>query len=435
MGDLKSISKGRCRIGNSRQARLLFRGLGDVMLVVLSTALPGRAQLQPADWQGSIRELVSSKRTEQALRLSEQWLAAAPNDLEARGWHARLLAWLNRWGESEAEYRRVLESAPTDVDILLGLADVLTWQKRPLDALEILERACALDPRRADSQVRRGRLLQSIGRTRDARSAFRQALDSDASSADAKAGLDSLREEGRHEIRIGTDVDLFNFTENAGAVVAGLRSRLSRRWTTIVSGTQYRRFGEYATRLSSNASYRLGPNHTLTAGSAIARHRGIIPKSEAYFEYGHGFPAASSLGPIRGVEALYRQNWLWYRDARVLVATPGLVLYFPRDWNWYVQVSAARSHFSGSEPRWTPSGMTRLTFPLSRQLSGHVLYAVGTENFGLVDQIGQFSARAWGGGLRLRLASGQEIRGYGVYQSRSQGQAQTSFGVSYAIRF
>jgi tetratricopeptide (TPR) repeat protein len=430
MGELRGY-----KIGNSRQTRLFLKGLGAVVLAVLSTALYARAQRQPTDWQGSIRELVSSNRTGQALRLSELWLAANPDDLEARGWHARLLAWSNRWGESEAEYRRVLESAPTDVDILLGLADVLSWQKRSLEALEVVEHACAIDPRRGDAQVRRGRLLQSIGRTRDARAAFRQALDSDASSADAKLGLESLREEGRYEFRIGTDVDLFNFAENAGAVTAGLSSRLNGRWTTRVTATQYSRFGKYATRVSPNATCRLTSNDTLTVGNAIARHQGIIPKSEAYFEYGHGFRIASSTGPIRGLEALYRQQWLWYSDARVLVATPGVILYLPREWDWYVQVSAARSHFSGSEPSWKPSGMARLSFPLTRQLGGHLLYAVGTENYGLVDQIGHFSANTWGGGLKLRLASGQEIRGYGVYQRRSQGQEQTSFGVSYAIRF
>jgi hypothetical protein len=68
-------------------------------------------------------------------------------------------------------------------------------------------------------------------------------------------------------------------------------------------------------------------------------------------------------------------------------------------------------------------------------LSGHILFASGTENFGLIDQIGRFSARTWGSGLKFRLASGQEISTYGSFQSRSQGRSQTSFGVNYAIRF
>ena len=301
--------------------------------------------------------------------------------------------------------------------------------------MEILNHACPLGPERADCQVRRGRVLQSLGHFGEARAAYRLALEHDASSPEAKSGLESLREEGRYEFRIGSDIDFFNFTENAGAVVTSLSSRLNSRWGTSVSATQYRRFGEDATRFSASGNYRLKSGDAFTLGLAAARHQGVIPKTEAFLEYGRGFRIASSASPLRGMEVLYQQHWMWYRNARIVIATPGATLYFPHDLQWQVQVSAARSHFPGSEASWTPSGMTRLSFPLRRQLSGHVLYAVGTENFGLVDQIGQFSARAWGGGLRLRMAPGQEISGYGVYQDRSQARSQTSFGVSYAIRF
>src|SRR5439155_23721946 len=103
------------------------------LVLIFCCSLPGWAQ-QFIDWQGRIRELVAQQRIDQALMVSEQWLGAVPQDLEARGWHARLLAWSNRWSEAETEYREVLKSAPGDNDILLGLADVLTWQKRTNEA-------------------------------------------------------------------------------------------------------------------------------------------------------------------------------------------------------------------------------------------------------------------------------------------------------------
>ena len=72
---------------------------------------------------------------------------------------------------------------------------------------------------------------------------------------------------------------------------------------------------------------------------------------------------------------------------------------------------------------------------MKRNLSAHILFAAGTENFGYLDQIIQSSARTWGGGLRIRIAPAQELVAYGQYQSRSRDQSQTSFGLSYAIRF
>jgi len=53
--------------------------------------------------------------------------------------------------------------------------------------------------------------------------------------------------------------------------------------------------------------------------------------------------------------------------------------------------------------------MTRLGFPITRwderRLGGNVFYAVGTENFAQVDQIGRFSSHTYGGGLRFQLTA------------------------------
>ena len=407
------------------------------LAVLLTWVLLGRicpAQETGADWQGQIRALVSASRLEEAERVVEAWIKTHPDDLEARGWHARLLSWTNHWGEAEAEYRRLLEVFRDDTDLLAGLADVLTWQRRYGEALPWLERACRLAPERSDCQLRRARVLQSLGRARDAQEAYRRVLAKDATSAEAKAGLEQLREGGRHELRVGGDVELLNFAQNAGAVAASLRSKLHPRVSSLFAVTQQQRFGEQATRFGAESTVRLSSGDNLTTGGAVARDLGVIPRSEAYFEYGHGFQWRGN-GPVRGLESLYQQRWLWYRDARVLVFSPGAILYLPKDWTWLFRASAARNRFAGSAVEWRPSGWTRLSFPLSRNVSGHLLFASGTENFGVADQIGRFSARTWGSGLKFRLAPGQEITTYGHFQSRSQGRSQTSFGVSYAIRF
>ena len=117
------------------------------------------------------------------------------------------------------------------------------------------------------------------------------------------------------------------------------------------------------------------------------------------------------------------------------VDRPSAVLYLPKDWTWQFRVSAARLHLPGSGIQWQPSGSTKLGFPIHRYVGSHLFFGSGTENFGLLDQIGRFSARIWGSGLNFRLASGQEVSTYGSFQSRSQGRSQTSFGVNYGIRF
>jgi tetratricopeptide (TPR) repeat protein len=408
------------------------------VLAVLLACLWSRdlslSQESSANWSEQVRALAGASRFTEAQQIVKRRMQAYPVDLEARGWNARLLSWTNHWKEAEAEYHELVKLAPDDLDLQLGLADVLNWQKRYGEALPVLEQTCSADPARHDCQLKRARTLQNLGRNREAQQAYRQVLAQDASSAEAKAGLEQSREPGRHEIRIGSDVDLLNFAQNGSAVTTGIRSRLNSRVHSAFSTTQYDRFGERAMRFGAESTLRLGDSANLTMGGAAAKDQGVIPRNEAFFELGKGYQSRG-LGPVRGVELLYQQRWLWYRDARVLALSPGAALYLPRDWTWLFRVSAARNHLTGSPVQWQPSGWTKLSFPITRHIGSHLLFGSGTENFGVLDQIGQFSARTWGSGLNFRLASGQEISTYGSYQSRSQGQSQTSFGVNYGIRF
>ncbi len=405
---------------------------------LLGIAVCAWGQTCPGDarqsWQAEIRRRVEEKNLLAALEVAQGRLQVAPADLEARGWRARLLAWSGRWSEAETEYRRVLESAPRDTDILTGLADVLTWQQRPEEALALLVRAREFDPTRADVQVRRGRILRGLGRTEEARSAFAEALRLEPGNADARAGWDSVRPAPRNQFVFGSDFDFYNATVDAQAVTASLRSRLSSRWTTNFSGSFYNRFLEKAAKFSASATRRVSKNDSFSAGGAAAHDQGVIPRTEAFFEYAHGFRLEGH-GFVRGLEANYRQHWLWFSSARVLVLTPSALVYLPRDWTWSFSISPARSRFPGTAAEWRPSGQTKLAFPLRPRLSGNVFFAVGTENFGRADQVGRFSARTWGGGMRFELTSRQDFSSYVLYQDRSQSRTQTSFGVSYGIRF
>jgi hypothetical protein len=76
-----------------------------------------------------------------------------------------------------------------------------------------------------------------------------------------------------------------------------------------------------------------------------------------------------------------------------------------------------------------------LRIPLHQRLSGHLSFAVGSESYAQVDQIGRFAARTFAGGLQLRFASNQDVSGYVAHQKRSQDRSETSYGLSYGIHF
>jgi tetratricopeptide (TPR) repeat protein len=395
--------------------------------------VPAFSQETIPDWQQELRRQITNQQLDAALGTVEQRLASHPEDGEAHGWRARVLAWRGRWSEAETEYRRAIEQSPSDTELLAGVADVLLWQGKLEEALHAVDRALNLGPEQTELLTRRARILRGLGRTSEARKAFRQVLELDPKNAEARNGLRGLAEQTRHELRFGVDIDTFNYTDAAQTQALTLRSNWKPRWSTLLGANFYQRFGENPGKIVASTAFRLTPKDWLNMGGAFAPDNGVIPTHEAFVEYGHGFKFQN--GWIPGLETSVQQRWLWFRAAHVRTLGVTQIYYLPKDWTWTLALTGARSGFAGTGVEWVPSGSTRFGFPVFRDLDGNVSFAVGTENFAQVDQIGRFSARTFAGGLHYRISPIQDIAGYVAVQNRSQDRQQNSFGLSYGFRF
>ena len=353
--------------------------------------------------------------------------------MEAHGWRGRLLAWQGKWAAAEIEYRLVLDHFSNDTEVLCGLADVLLWQNKTKEALSVIDRARSLEPAQPEILLRRARILQALGESSEARSQYREILHLDPANRDAMSGLASLPEEGRHELRIGGEGSTFNNIGPSEDEILSLASRWTPQASTVLIAGFYQRFGEAAADLEVSSSYRITKNNALTVGGGLANRQDIIPKDDTFFEYGRGIRLPFEF--VKGMEASYQQRWFWYQGAHVLTFNGMQLYYLPQDWTWSITITAARTGFRGTGVEWEPSGITRLEFPVHRSLSGNLFFANGTEDFAQIDQIGRFSARTYGGGVKYRLRPGQDIRGYFARQYRSDSQTQTALGVNYGFHF
>jgi len=401
--------------------------------LLLAGFVPLLAAQTTDDWQPQVRTAVESLHIDAALAIVDQRLADAPEDLEAHGWRGRLLAWKGRWSEGEAEYRVVLEKFPNDTEILTGLSDVLLWQKKYTEALQTLDQARKISPADPEVLSRRARVLALLGRTPEARSEYQQTLLFDTENTDARTGLDSLRENTKHELRVGEDVDVFNYADAGQTQGVSLSSRWNQRWSTLFGVSTYQRFSQDAVKFLANTAFHFTARDWFTVGSAVANSQSVVPTNETFFEYGHAFRIENHW--IKGLESSYQQHWFWYQGAHVLTLNTSQIVYLPHQWTWSLNVTGARTGFLGTPVAWTPSGWTKIGFPLQRRVTGDVFFGVGSENFAQIDQIGRFSAHTFGGGLRYQFAALQDINGYVARQNRTQGQIDTSFGLSYGIRF
>jgi tetratricopeptide (TPR) repeat protein len=409
---------------------LLFGSLLGVSAVWGQSATP--------DWQLQIRRYSEKQDWESALRLVDQEISRAPQDMDVRAWRARVLAWAGHLAEAEKEYLEILKVSRNDPDNWMGLANVYSRQGRTWEALRALDVAVQLDPSRTDLHAARARALRAEGERNTARLEFQHALNLDPTSEEARAGLISLRPEARHELRFGQDNDVFNFAGANHDEWTSLASQWTPHWATAVAGSFYQRGGVDAGKFVGSVTRRQPHWGALTVGGAVGDDNAVIPKGEAFFDLDHGWKLGETAF-VRAVETVYGQHWYWYQSSRILTLTGTTIVYLPREWTLSLGATGARSAFSGTDAEWRPSGITRLGFPLAnwapRRLSGNVFYAAGTEDFGEVDQIGRFASQTYGGGLRLQLTTLQDLSGYCSYQKRTQNRTDTSLGLSYGIHF
>src|SRR6267378_3394468 len=409
-----------------------------LILGIMLLVFPAFGQDQPSAWQTQVRKFAETKDWDSAMRIVERELARAPQDMDVRAWHARVLNWSGHAAEAEKEYLEILKVSRNDPDNWMGLANAYLREGKVEDALRALDRAVELDPKRADLRAARARALRAMGERNDARTEFQRALNLDPTSTEARVGLISLRREPRNELRFGQDNDLFNFADANHDEWVSLVSRWNSYWTTSVAGDFYQRGGADAGKFVGSVTRRQPKWGALTLGGAIGHDNAVIPKSEAFFDLDHGWKI-SEANLVRGLEFVYGQHWYWYQSSRILTLTGTTIVYLPREWTLSLGATGARSAFSGTAAEWRPSGITRLAFPLAgrgaKRLSGNVLFAAGTEDFAQVDQIGRFASQTYGGGLRFQITTRQDVTGFGSYQKRTQDRRDAAFGLSYGIHF
>ena len=365
-------------------------------------------------------------------------IARSPQDTDIRAWRARVLTWSGHLSEAEREYLSIVKIVPNDPDVWMGLGSIYLSQGRTEEALRALDRAVELDPKRSDLHAAHGRALRAAKERKESRLEFQKALSLDPTSTEARAGMLSLQSEPKHELRFGQDNDLFNFADPYHDEWLSLVSHWSQHWTTNFASSFFQRAGTDRGKFSASLTGRLPRWGALTVGGATAHDNAVIPRAEAFFDLDQGW-RISETQIARGLEFTYGQHWYWYSTARILTATGSVILYLPREWTWSLGITSARSTFSGTPAHWDSSGITRLGFPLAgsgyRRLSGNAFFAVGTEDFARVDQIGSFGSHTYGGGLRFQFTPRQDVTGLASYQKRTQGRTDVGFGFSYGIHF
>jgi hypothetical protein len=72
------------------------------------------------DWQTQVRTYCNASDWLSAMRVLEQQIVQAPDDMDLKAWRARVLTWSGKLTQAEQEYLAILKISPNDPDDWLG---------------------------------------------------------------------------------------------------------------------------------------------------------------------------------------------------------------------------------------------------------------------------------------------------------------------------
>src|SRR5258708_327347 len=170
------------------------------------------AQGQQSDWQVQVREYCDANDWPAALRVVDQRIAQAPDDLDLKAWHARVLGWSGNLAQAQQEYLQILSVSPNDPDVWAGLGSVYAREGKEDDALLALGRAAQLDPKRADLRIAYTRALREAEKRNAAAAELKHAASLDLNSAKAPHAVTPRSRVVTGELRGGTETDFLNYS-------------------------------------------------------------------------------------------------------------------------------------------------------------------------------------------------------------------------------
>ncbi len=402
-----------------------MRRLGTLLIC---GALVGAAMLAQ-DEEASARSLIAHQEFAAARSLYEQLLKRDPQNLGYQIWIARVSGWLKEYTKSIETYDLVLEREPRNVEAMVGKAYVEMWQHHYAEAGELLARAEQQSPEDPDVQMALARMRHYQGQERAAKEHLTRALQLDPDNGEAKQLSREVDVPRPIEVRVGFGQDRFSFTGagNMGLVSVGYLGELNR---ITLQYEEWSRFEERTRRAQLNYTRKLSGGWWLRGGATAGPGALTIPRQE----YTGGFSRAL---PRRFVlDTDYRL--LRFHAAEVHLLSPALSYYFTKPaWVTATFYQAWTEWRTGSSAGLVShSWVGQYYRQVGRPVLLHAGFARGSENFQVlsIDRLGLFQANTYLVGTEFRLTRAYSAELFSSYQSRSNHQHQTSFGVNFTIR-
>ena len=374
-------------------------------------------------------QLANERRDSDALIAFQRIASVNPNDHEARLWIARLHERMGHPDRAEAVYRSVLLENPANVDAMIGVGTTLLARHEAADAIDVLERAEEMQPRRDVILTALGEAHREAGDTDRAIQYLVRVVEI-APTEQHRLQLESAQRSYLHRVELrGATEDFSGSTPRTSDAAVLVNVRLNDRLRVFGRGDVQRKFNVTDHRGGGGLEWRWKPATILFGHALVGSGNRVMTEGDYMGAINHTYERAS---------------WTaWYRSfdfAGATVAAVGPSV----DWQYSSRIGVGLGYAATVTETSLVSGTTlghsryvRGSYRLYPRISILAGWAGGVSDFDLfsIDEIGRFNAHAASGGVRWDLPTLTSIIANYEYQRRPNDERRRRLTVSLGQRF
>lgn len=387
------------------------------------------APMLAQDEEKAARKLVTEQKFAEAREVYEKLLKLDPDNVDYENQVGRISAWMKDYSTATAMFDQVLKQEPRNAEALVGKAYVEMWQHHYAAAEDLLAQAKTLSPDDVDVEMALARLCHYQSRERAAKDHVARAIKLDPNNSEAQDLKGEIDPPRPVELKVGFNQDRFSFTTpgNMGFVSAGWIGESNQ---ITLQYEEWSLFGERTRRAGLNFEKKLSGGWWLRVGTMNGPGAVVVPRQEYTAGVSHALPKHFAFD--------LDYQLMRFRAADVHVASPVLTYYFTKPvWVSMTYDNGWTEWRDGAAPQAVNhSWLGQYYQQVAKPLVLHVGFARGGEDFETltVDRLGVFLANTYLAGADFPISRGYSVELFCSYQTRSNDQHQTSFGVNFTAK-
>lgn len=270
-----------------------------------------------------VKQLAKEKKYDQAEQLCKEILAKT-DDGDVRFFLGLIYSWNGRYDEARNEFKKLEQTRPNSLELTSAQYNVEYWSGDYSAAITILDKSIAKNPNELDLQIKKAKMLNNLGKRKEASVTIEQVLKINPASLEARQVYAQIKNSNtQNTISTNFTYDFFSDSTDPWYFSYLQYSRKTRIGTVIGRVNYANRFKSDGFQIEAD-SYLSFWKRGYTYANIGFSGSSIFPDFRCGFEYYHNLP--------HSFEASLGFRYMKFSSSDVLLYTGTVGKYYKSYW-------------------------------------------------------------------------------------------------------